>query len=127
MEININILDGAKLEAKVGPYVVTSDQAKEDGGQGTAPNPFEYFAASVGLCAAHYANEFCKQRNISTEGMKITEKISKNAEGKLVFTLELKLPSDFPKKYEDVIKVSIGNCAVKKAIVSQPVFELKMV
>ena len=127
MDIEIRSLEGAELEAKVGPYVIKSDQSQKDGGQGTAPNPFEYFLASVGLCATHYLNEFCKQRNIPTEGMKITEKVSRNTEGKLVFTIELKLPNDFPQKYRDAIVASAGSCAVKKAIESQPVFEMKMV
>jgi ribosomal protein S12 methylthiotransferase accessory factor len=127
MDIEIKALEGAKLEAQIGTYVIKSDQSQKDGGQGTAPNPFEYFAASVGLCATHYLNEFCKQRNIPTEEMKVTEKVSRNTEGKVVFTIELKLPKDFPQKYKDAIAASAGSCAVKKAIESQPVFEMKMV
>jgi uncharacterized OsmC-like protein len=127
MDIKIKVLDGAKIEAKIGDYTVISDQSKDSGGGGTAPNPFEYFITSVGLCAAHYLNEFCKQRSIPTDAIGITENVSRNAEGKLVFTMELKLPNDFPQKYKDALMNSVGACAVKKAIQSQPIFELKMI
>jgi len=126
MDIEIKILDGVKLEAKLGNYTVTSDQPKKSGGEGTAPNPFDYFLVSVGLCAGHYINAFCKQREIPTNNIKITEKISRNNEDKVVFSVEVKLPNDFPEKYKDALLKAAEGCAVKKAIQSQPVFELKM-
>ena len=127
MDIELRALDGVKLEAKVGDYIINSDQLKKDGGDGTAPNPFEYFLASIGLCATHYINGFCKQRDISTKGMKITEKVSRDSNGKLLFSIELKLPEGFPEKYKDAVVAAAGGCAVKKAIESQPIFETKII
>jgi putative redox protein len=127
MDIEIKILDGVKLEAKLGDYTINSDQPKDSGGQGTAPNPFEYFLASVGLCVGHYINAFCKQREIPAKDIKITEKVSRNTEGKVIFTIEVKLPDDFPEKYKDTVLKAAEGCAVKKAIQSQPIFELKMI
>lgn len=127
MDINIKILDGAKLEAKLGNYTVNSDQPKDGGGDGTAPNPFEYFLASVGLCVGHYINAFCKQREILTKDIKITQKVSRTSEGKVAFSIEVKLPNDFPEKYKDTVLKSAEGCAVKKAIQAQPVFEVKLV
>jgi putative redox protein len=127
MDIEIKILDGAKLEAKLGAYTIYSDQPKDGGGEGTAPNPFEYFVASVGLCVGHYINAFCKQREITTNNIKIMQKVSRNDQGKVFFLIEVKLPSDFPEKYKDTVLKAAEGCAVKKAIQSQPVFELKMI
>lgn len=126
MDIEIKILDGVKLQAKLGDHTVNSDQPKENGGDGTAPNPFEYFLASVGLCAGHYINAFCKQREIPTNNIVIMQKVSRNTEGKVVFSIEVKLPTDFPEKYKDSVIKAAEGCAVKKAIQSQPVFELKV-
>jgi len=127
MDIEIKILDGAKLEAKLGDYTINSDQPKDSGGTGTGPNPFEYFLASIGLCVGHYINAFCKQREIPANNIKIIEKISRNNEGNVVFLIEVKLPSDFPEKYKDTVLKAAEGCAVKKAIQSQPVFELKLI
>ena len=126
MDIEIKILDGVKLEAKVGSHVVRSDQSKDAGGDGTAPNPFEYFLASVGLCAAHYLNAFCKQREIPTNNIKINQAVTRDAEGKVVFTVNVTLPKDFPDKYKETVAKAIEGCAVKKAIQAHPVFELKI-
>jgi len=127
MDIEIKILDGVKIEAKLGTQVIKSDQSKHDGGEGTAPNPFEYFLASVGLCQAHYINAFCKERQIPTDKITIMERVSRNETKQVVFTLELGLPADFPEKYKDALVNATGGCAVKKAIQAEPIFELKLV
>jgi len=107
--------------------VIKSDQSKHDGGEGSAPNPFDYFVASVGLCAAHYINAFCQERQIPTDNIKIMEKVSRNEDKQVVFTLELGLPADFPEKYKDALVNATSGCAVKKAIQAEPVFALKLV
>ena len=45
----------------------------------------------------------------------------------MVFSIEVKLPLDFPEKYKDTVLKAAEGCAVKKAIQSQPVIELKII
>lgn len=127
MDIQIKITNNFQIEANFGHHSIKSDQSKESGGDGTAPNPYEYFMASIGLCTAHYVNAFCKQRNIATDEIEITEKISKDpATGKISFNTTIKLPSSFPEKYKEALLKTAEACTVKKAIQSVPDFKLSL-
>ena len=126
MEIEIKILDGFEVEANVNGQKIKSDQSKESGGNGTAPNPFEYFLASTGLCVAHYVNAFCKQRDIDSKKISIIESVSRDGSGKVKFSFSIKTPADFPEKYKEALIKAASGCAVKKAIQDGPVFEVKI-
>jgi putative redox protein len=127
VDIEIKLLKNFQVEADLGAHTIKADQAKDSGGDDTAPNPFEYFMASVGLCAAHYVNAFCKQREIPTEGIRVIERISRDqATHKMSFETIIKVPASFPSKYKDaLVKVTEG-CAVKKAILAGPSFKVTM-
>ncbi len=124
MNIEIKINDGFEVEALVNGQVIKSDQSKDSGGKGTAPNPFEYFLASTGLCVAHYVNAFCKQREIDATKIKIIETVARDADGKIKFSFSIKTPSGFPEKYKEALIKTASACAVKKAIQENPTFEV---
>ena len=126
MNIEIKINDGFEVEALVNGHVIKSDQSKDSGGNQTAPNPFEYFLASTGLCVAHYVNVFCKQREINTKKISITESVTKDADGKIKFSFNIKTPTSFPEKYKEALIKTASACAVKKAIQGNPIFEVNV-
>ena len=73
MEISVSLLEGQKQSAKFGDLEVISDQSISAGGGAEHPEPFDYFLVSMVLCAGFYARKFCEQRDISTEGMTLTQ------------------------------------------------------
>ena len=56
---------GKRVDAQVGPYLIQTDQPKDEGGDGTAPEPFMLFLASIGTCAGIYVLGFCQSRGIA--------------------------------------------------------------
>lgn len=42
-----HIVEDVRVEARAGPFVLTSDEPASRGGGGTAPTPLMYFAAGV--------------------------------------------------------------------------------
>jgi len=90
MEISVSMLEGQKQSAKFGDLEVISDQSVNAGGNAEHPEPFDYFLVSMVLCAGFYARKFCEQRDISTQGMTLTqnnENVDDN--GKSYFQLRL--------------------------------------
>jgi len=127
MEIQIKFNKNFQIEADIEGTKIMSDQSKDSGGDGTAPNPYQYFIASIGLCVAHYVNAFCKQRDISTEDIKITEQVSVDpSSGKTMFNSIIKLPASFPDKYREALLKTAEGCKVKKTIQSLPEFKLEL-
>lgn len=129
MEMKITFPGGKKVNAEINGVTISTDQSIIDGGDGTAPSPFSYFLASLGTCAGIYVLSFCQQRNISTEGLSITQQMEfaadesgKNRLSKV--RLDIMLPVGFPDKYRNAIVKAAELCSVKKVIMNPPEFEI---
>ena len=125
MEISVSMLEGQKQSAKFGDLEVISDQSANAGGNAEHPEPFDYFLVSMVLCAGFYARKFCEQRDISTQGMTLTqnnENVDDN--GKKLFSIEINLPDGFPDKYKKALIAAVNTCTVKKVIQAVPEFSV---
>jgi ribosomal protein S12 methylthiotransferase accessory factor len=126
MEMIIDFPGGARVDAHFGPYTVPTDQPAMGGGSGSAPTPFAVFLSSIGTCAGIYVLGFCSQRGISTEGVRIVQRIHSNPLTGMIgkIDLEIQVPPGFPEKYYDALIRSAEQCAVKKHLENPPKFEI---
>jgi len=129
MKIEVSLLEGQQLKAKFGQHEIVSDQSINAGGNEEYPEPFDYFLASMPLCAAFYIRKFCEQRNISTDGISLVqhhENVAVEDKYKKRIAIEVELPDDFPKKYQKALIASANTCTVKKVIQAMPDFEISI-
>ena len=126
MEMIIDFPGGARVDAHFGSYTVFTDQPPQGGGEGSAPTPFALFLASLGTCAGIYVLGFCKQRGLSTDGIRIVQRMHTNPVTGMVgqIDLEIQVPSNFPEKYRPSLVKSADLCAVKKHFENPPAFEI---
>lgn len=126
MEMIVDFPGGARVDAHFGPYTVPTDQPPTGGGGGSAPTPFAVFLSSIGTCAGIYVLGFCRQRGLSTEGIRIVQRIYSNPMNGMVgkIDLEIQVPPSFPEKYHDALIKSADLCAVKKHLENPPQFEI---
>ena len=126
MEMIIDFPGGARVDAHFGPYTVMTDQPPQGGGEGSAPTPFALFLASLGTCAGIYVLGFCRQRGLSTEGIRLVQRMAFNpATGMLdKVQIDIQLPEGFPEKYHEAVIRSASQCAVKKHFENPPVIEV---
>jgi uncharacterized OsmC-like protein len=124
--IELSFPGGKKVHAHLGGLVIPTDQPVGDGGEGSAPAPFQLFLASIATCAGYYALQFCLSRNITTEGMtcKTTFTFDETEHRYTNAVVSLTLPPGFPEKYRDAIVRAMDSCAVKKHILNPPRFEI---
>ena len=127
-DIRITFPGGKKVDAQIGGRVVRTDQPVDAGGNGEAPMPFELFVASIGTCAGIYVLGFLTSRGLPTEGVEIHQRLSFDPTSHVLVgvSLEIKLPPSVPEKYHAAIVRAADTCAVKKAIQSQPQFEVRV-
>lgn len=130
MNIKITFPGGKKVFAEIDGMVIKTDQPKQYGGEGTALSPFIHFLASIGTCAGIYILGFCQERSISTEGISINQQMIyiPVGDGKMELdkiVLDVIVPPDFPEKYLKAIVKVADQCAVKKAILNPPKFEVR--
>jgi putative redox protein len=126
MEMEIVFPGGKKVDALIGNDRIQTDQMPAAGGDGSAPAPFALFLASIGTCAGIYVLGFCQSRGISTDGIKIIQKMNHNPVTQLIdqIELEIQLPSDFPEQYKSAVIKSAQLCAVKKHLENPPDFNI---
>jgi len=125
MEMIIDFPGGAKVDAHFNGMTVRTDQSPP-GGEGTAPEPFATFLASIGTCAGIYVLGFCKQRGIPTEGIQLVQRMYPGMMPGLLgrIELEIQVPPDFPEKYHDALVNSASKCLVKRHLENPPQFDI---
>jgi ribosomal protein S12 methylthiotransferase accessory factor len=129
MKIEVTLQDGQKLKAKFGKHEIISDQGISVGGGEEHPEPFDYFLASMPLCAAFYMRKFCEKRGIATDGLKViqnNENLDEDNKYKKKMSLSVELPVGFPDKYRKALLASANTCTVKKVIQEMPEFEIEI-
>ncbi|WP_293746656.1 OsmC family protein [uncultured Paraglaciecola sp.] len=128
MKIEVSLLDGQKLQANFGKHQVISDQSVSVGGDESHPEPFDYFLASMPLCAGFYIRKFCEARDISTQGISLTQEHSTIGEDKYHkrFSIKVSLPEGFPEKYKKALLAAANTCTVKKVIQAMPEFDIQI-
>uniref|UniRef100_Q3AS73 OsmC-like protein n=1 Tax=Chlorobium chlorochromatii (strain CaD3) TaxID=340177 RepID=Q3AS73_CHLCH len=128
-ELIVSFGGGKKVNADFRGFTIHTDQSPLAGGEGSAPEPFTLFLASIGTCAGVYVLSFCQNRDIPTDNIRIVQshhpKESGRGIGKIEITIEL--PADFPEKYKEALVSAANLCAVKKHILEPPEFEVKTV
>ena len=125
-EMEITFPGGKKVNASFGGHVIKTDQSPMAGGDGSAPEPFLLFLASMGTCAGIYVLGFCQSRGLPTEGIKLLQRMVPDSSGRLgKVEIDIIVPDEFPEKYLDALVRSAEQCAVKKAIENPPKFAVK--
>lgn len=126
MEMIVDFPGGSRVDAHFGPFTVMTDQPKSREDPGSAPSPFNFFLASLATCAGYYVLEFCQQRQLSTDGMKVVQRSHRNPATGMTdkVDIEIQTPPDFPEKYLPALVRSAELCAVKKHIENAPAFKV---
>ena len=128
-ELVVTLPGGRKVDARIGSHVVRTDQPVSNGGEDAAPSPFDLFLAAIGTCAGIYVAGFCHKRGLPTEGIRIVQRshLDPTTGALSRVELDIEVPPGFPEKYADALVRVADQCAVKKAIQAQPVFDVKTV
>ena len=124
--VTVSFPGGVAVDATYKGHTVRTDQPLDAGGADSAMSPFDLFFASIATCMGFYALRFCQQRDIPTDGLRLTLDPIRDEEQKRVTVVRvaLELPPGFPEKYRAAIERAVDQCAVKKHILDPPKFEL---
>ncbi len=124
--MTISFPGNKKVDSTYRGFTVHTDQPKEDGGDHSAPEPFDLFLASIGTCAGIYVASFCQERKIDMAGLKLELTFDKNDKTFMVekIRIHIHLPAGFPEKYRNAVARTADLCFVKKHLLQPPQFEI---
>lgn len=126
--IQVSFPGGKRVDAHIDGMHIRTDQSQRNGGEGSAPEPFQLFLASIATCAGIYAWQFCQTRHLPTEGLDLKMRCDFDLAQKRYrnMTLLLTLPRGFPEQHKESILRAIDLCAVKKHITDPPEFSIEV-
>jgi ribosomal protein S12 methylthiotransferase accessory factor len=118
---------GKRVDASYNGFEIRTDQAIDSGGDGSAPEPYDYFLASLATCAGIYVLSFCQRRNIPYHGIRLSQSWDRDEKTKNLanIRISIEVPSDFPDKYRDALVRAASQCSVKKTMESPPEFQVE--
>jgi putative redox protein len=125
-ELKVVFGDNYKIDVEYRGFTVKTDQPVREGGDGTAPSPFDYFLVSLAACAGYYALAFCKERKIPLEGLGVTMSTERGEVSKMIDKVIIAVdpPKGFPEKYRFALAKAVDHCTVKAHILRAPQFEV---
>lgn len=126
-KLTITFPGGKRVNAELDGREIRTDQPKSNGGDDSAPAPFDLFLAAIGTCAGIYVLSFCKKRELPTDGIRLEQRMEFDPETGVLAKVEIdiRVPPSFPEKYYDALVRVADGCAVKKAIQAQPKFAVR--
>ena len=122
MEMMINFPGGKRVNSTYKGFTLKTDQPKSEGGDDSAPEPYDLFLSSIGTCAGVYIVYFCESRNIPTNDITMTLCFERNEASHLMekITIDIHLPHDFPQKYRKAVIRAAQMCTVKRTLAQPP-------
>ncbi len=125
-EMNVFFPGGKKVHSTYKGFTVETDQPVKEGGDASAPEPYDLFLSSIGTCAGVYIVYFCDERGIDTSGIKMTVGFERNEKTHLIesIRIHIDLPAGFPKRYEKAVVKTAELCTVKTSLANPPQFEI---
>ena len=122
MEMRINFPGGKRVTSTYKGFSVETDQPKSEGGDDSAPEPYDLFLSSIGTCAGVYIVYFCESRDIPTEDISMTLRFERNETSHLMekIAIDIHLPPEFPDKYRKAVIRAAEMCTVKRNLAHPP-------
>ena len=114
----VSFPDNKKIDVAFNDFIIKTDQTKKNGGDQTAPEPFDVFIAAIGACAGIYAKSFCDVRKLSTDNMYIFVDVELKEGQKLMdkINITLYVNQQFPEKYIKAVIKAMSSCSVKNQL-----------
>jgi putative redox protein len=128
MEVKVSQLEGVKFAIEARSHSVISDQPAENGGADAGMTPPEFLLAALGSCAAFYAAEYLRTRNLAYTGLEVTvtaEKLKQPARlGN--FLVRVASPVALTPEQTEALMRSVRHCTVHNTLLSPPEIAIEL-
>lgn len=128
MEVKVSHLGQVRFNIQSRSHSILCDQPVENGGEDAAMTPPELMLASLGSCAAFYAVQYLKTRNLADSGVEVSvtaEKLKGPARlGN--FKIRVKYPVALDEEHTEGLMRSVKHCLIHNTLLSLPVIDIEL-
>jgi uncharacterized OsmC-like protein len=129
MEVKITHLDRVKFAIQARSHTIVCDQPSENGGEDSGMTPPELLLASLGSCAAFYAAQYLKTRNLADRGVEVSVTAEKlKAPARLgIFQIRVACPVSLTEEQTEGLMRSVHHCLIHNTLLSPPEIKIELV
>jgi putative redox protein len=131
MEVLIEHVAAVQFEVSARNHRLTCDQPEESGGHNEGMTPPELLLASLGSCAAYYAVDYLKRKNLLVDGTRVrvtADKIKpmmrpgQPPTGARVdnFQVEVEVPRELSQEQHQGLEDAVHNCLIHNTLLTTP-------
>ena len=128
MEVTVKHTDQVKFTIQARSHTIICDQPADNGGQDTGMTPPEFLLASLGSCAAFYAVQYLKTRNLAQSGVEVSvtaEKLKHPARlGN--FRIHVVCPVALTEEQTEGLMRSVHHCLVHNTLLTPPEIKIEL-
>ena len=126
MQVHVAQMEGARFSIQARTHTIICDQPKENNGTDAGMTPPEFLLASLGSCAAFYAAEYLRTRNLATSGVSVSVTAEKlKAPTRLGnFQISVSSPVDLTAEQREGLMRSVEHCLVKNTLLNPPQIDI---
>jgi uncharacterized OsmC-like protein len=122
MQVKVVQLQGVKFAIQARSHTILCDQPAENSGADSGMTPPELLLASLGSCAAYYAAEYLRTRNLAQDGVEVevtAEKLNQPARlGN--FRIQIVSPVALTSGQAEAMICCVRSCLVHNTLLSTP-------
>ncbi len=129
MEVKVTHLGQVKFNIQSRSHSILCDQPADNGGEDSAMTPPELMLASLGSCAAFYAVQYLKTRNLAESGVEVSvtaEKLKGPARlGN--FKIHVEYPVMLDQEHTEGLMRSVKHCLIHNTLLAPPEIDIELV
>jgi len=128
MEVRISQLDGVKFAIQARSHSIPCDQPTENRGTDSGMTPPELLLASLGSCAAFYAAEYLRTRNLAQSGVEVSVTAEKLLQPARLgnFHVQVQIPVILTAEQNEAMMRTVHHCLVHNTLQSPPEIKIEI-
>ena len=128
MEVKIKHLDHVKFSIQARSNTILCDQPAENGGEDSGMTPPELMLASLGSCAAFYAVQYLKTRNLADTGVEVSVTADKLLQPARLgnFRVHVVCPVALSEAHTAGLMRSVHHCLIHSTLLAPPEIAIEL-
>jgi len=124
--IAVSFPGNKRVNAAIGGFTVQTDQLPRNGGDGTAPQPFDLFFVSLATCAGISGLDYLQKLDLPTAGLGVTLVALRHPREPRYdrVRVEVTIPEGLPEEHVGPLLEEVADCSVKRHVLQPPTFEV---
>jgi len=129
MEVKVTHLGQVKFNIQSRSHSILCDQPVDNGGEDSAMTPPELMLASLGSCAAFYAVQYLKTRNLADSGVEVSVTAEKlKAPARLGnFKIHVAYPVFLDQEHTEGLMRSVKHCLIHNTLLAVTDIDIELV